>query len=161
MNTACIRTVRLPDDKPAILSFIDGMQHFEHALEPDRRVDPTVAEEFLADISARVTERSGAMLIAEDGGSAAGWAVVYRETNEIYVASEERDFAFISELYVAENVRGRGIGKALIAACEEWARVRKLSVIMIGVLGGNAQADAIYREAGYRTYYVQLRKYLR
>ena len=32
-----IREARLPADEPAILSFIDGLQDYEAAFEPDRR----------------------------------------------------------------------------------------------------------------------------
>ena len=35
-----IRAARLPEDEPAILSFIWGLQEFENAFEPNRRLDP-------------------------------------------------------------------------------------------------------------------------
>jgi GNAT superfamily N-acetyltransferase len=155
-----IRSARLPDDKSAILSFIDGSQSFEHAIERDRRIDPSVAEEFFAIITARVAERDGAMLIAEEDGRAVGWGVVYPEENDVYVVAGQRTYAYISELFVEERLRGRGIGRALMAACEAWARRRGLGVMMIGVLPGNTRADAIYRRAGYAPYALQLRKYL-
>lgn len=153
--------MRLPDDRSALLSFIDGSQRFEHAFEPDRRLDETVAEEFFAELIALVASRKGVVFVAELEGAAAGWAVAYPDDNDIYVVPEERTFAYISELYVAEHVRGIGIGRALIAACENWARGRNLRVMMIGVLPGNARAHAIYRRAGYSTYALRLRKYLR
>ncbi|HEY1709143.1 MAG TPA: GNAT family N-acetyltransferase [Rhizomicrobium sp.] len=156
-----IRDAQFPRDKPAVLSFIDGLQRFEQAVELDRRVDSTVADEFFADITARVAAKGGAMLVAERDGTALGWAVVYHEQNDVYVLPEEREFAYISELYVLEAARGQGVGKQLIAACEAWARKHQLGVIMIGVLPGNVRADAIYRNAGYSTYSTQLRKYLR
>ena len=156
-----VRIARLPDDNAAMLSFIDGMQLFEHAIEPDRRIDATVAQEFFVEIFARVQSRGGAVLVYEDSGALFGWAVVYRDENDIYVRSEERAFALISELFVVEAARGRGIGKALIAACEDWARARALDVVMINVLRDNRRADRIYRAAGFETYYTGLRKYLR
>jgi len=156
-----IRPVRLPDDKNAILSFIDGMQQFEHALEPDRRIDATVAEEFFTVTFARLRARGGVALAYEEQGSPVGWAVVYRDENDVYVQSDERQFALISELFVVEAARGRGIGKTLIAACEEWARDQGLNVVMINVLRDNRRAEKIYRAAGFETYYTGLRKYLR
>src|SRR6267142_3733557 len=113
MDVAGIRPARLPGDKPAILSFINGMQHFERELEADRRVDDTVAEDFFSEITRRVETKSGAMLIAEEGGKPIGWAVVYREQNEVFVLEEERSFAYLSELYVCESARGKGIGRLL------------------------------------------------
>ena len=44
-----IRLARLPDDEPAILSFIWGLQKFENAFEANRRLDPAFAAEHWAD----------------------------------------------------------------------------------------------------------------
>ncbi len=35
-----VRDARLPQDEPAILSFITGLQDYEAAFEPNRRRDP-------------------------------------------------------------------------------------------------------------------------
>jgi GNAT superfamily N-acetyltransferase len=155
-----IRSARLPEDKPVILAFIDGMQRFEHAIEPDRRIDPGVAEEFFTDIFARIADKMGVAFIAEEGGEKLGWAAAYREQNDVYVRADEREFAHVSELYVVEAARGKGVGRALIAACEEWARGLPVKVLTISVLEGNKRAATIYRKAGFATYYVGLRKYL-
>jgi GNAT superfamily N-acetyltransferase len=155
-----IRPARLPEDKSAILTFIQGLQVFEHAMEPDRRTDATVAEEFYREITSRVQKRKGQILIAELGGQAVGWAVVYPDENDIYVEARERTFAYISELFVVEETRGTGVGRNLIAACESWARDRGITVMLIGVLSGNRRAEAIYRQAGFAPYATQLRKYL-
>lgn len=50
------------------------------------------------------------MFVAEGEGEFKG---------EAFVVSEERDYAYIFELFVVEAVRGEGVGRALIAACEE------------------------------------------
>ena len=156
-----IRPARLPADKPAILRFIQGLQDFERAIEADRRTDAKVAEEFYDEITDRVQKRNGQILIAELEGRAVGWAVVYAEENEIYVLAEERNNAYISELFVREERRGTGVGRALITACENWARAKGITVMMIGVLSGNTHADALYRRAGFVPYALQLRKHLR
>jgi GNAT superfamily N-acetyltransferase len=160
MSALSIRAVRLPEDRDAILAFIDGLQHFEHAIEPDRRTDAMVAGEFFDQLMGRVA-KDGAALIAEEDGCAVGWAVVLPEENDVYVVAEERRYAYISELYVDEGARGAGIGRALVAACEAWARDKAFALIKIGVLPGNARAEKIYRLLGYDTYALSLRKYLR
>src|SRR4051812_35889191 len=115
-----IREARLPDDRPAILRFIAGLQNFEKQIEPDRRVDETVAEEFYAVVLDRLAKRHGAVFIAEADGVAVGWAQAHEEENAIYVMPEERRYGHIAELYVIDDRRGHGIGRALIAACEVW-----------------------------------------
>jgi GNAT superfamily N-acetyltransferase len=157
-----IRKARLPDDKPTILSFIMRLQRFEQAFEPDRRLDSSVAEEFYAVLIERIARRNGRMMIAERAArEPLGWAAAWEDENEVYVHAEERTFGYIAELYVNEEARGRGIGKALIVACEDWARERGLKMMMIGVLAKNPGAHGVYRSAGFADYATILRKYLR
>ena len=161
-ETYRIRPARLPEDKPAILGFIMGLQRFENAIEPDRRIDATVAAEFYPVITERVAAGNGCILIAESSdGRVLGWAVAYESWSEIYVRAEERTYGYIAELYVVEEARGQGLGRALIASCETWAKGRELKVMIIGALARNKAAFAAYRSAGFADYATELRKYLR
>lgn len=156
-----IRAARLPEDKPAILGFIMGLQRFERAIEPDRRVDPTVADEFYPLIVERVARRNGCILIAESPAGPVGWATAYEDDNEIYVHADERTHGYIAELYVVEEARGQGAGRALLEGCENWARGRGLKAMIVGALAGNRRAERIYRDVGFEPYVTLLRKYLR
>ena len=161
MNPFRIREAKLPDDKPALLEFILGSQHFEHQFEPDRRLDAPVAEEHFTRLSADVSRRNGRIFVAEGAkGELFGWSVAHERENEIFVVPEERLIGYIAELYVIEEGRGKGIGRALIEACENWGRSRGLKAMMIGVLSGNARARRIYEASGFAPYAIELRKYL-
>lgn len=155
-----IRAARFPDDEPALLSFIAGLQRHEHRFEPDRRIDPAVAEDYFAVLMKRVAEHQGRIFIAEMGGVAIGWAVFVVEQNAIYVVEGERTYGYVAELFVNEEARGRGIGQALIKACESEGRAKGLKLMMIGVLAGNQRAGSVYTLAGYSPYATELRKYL-
>ena len=72
----------------------------------------------------------------------------------------ERRLAYIAELYVEAAARGTGMGRALIAACIDWARGRGIGLIEIGVLAGNGRARKIYEGAGFVPYAMQLRQKL-
>jgi GNAT superfamily N-acetyltransferase len=157
-----IREADLAHDKSAFLSFIMGSQAHEHAFEPNRRLDPPVAEEYLAKMLSLLAERPGAIFVAADDADAAiGWGVVVEQDDDVFVVAEERRHAYVAELFVVETLRRAGLGRALIAACEDWARARGLNVMQIGVLPGNAGAHSLYRRQGYADYGIQLRKYLR
>ncbi len=156
-----IRPARLPGDKPALLSFIDGLQAFEYAFEPNRRLDATVAAEHFAKIEREIAEKGGAIFVAAGADDApVGWAVVHENLLAGFVVEAERRTAYIAELYLVEAARGRGAGRALIQACEDWARGRGIGIVMIGVLPGNRGAHAVYRKGGYVDYAVELRKRL-
>jgi GNAT superfamily N-acetyltransferase len=85
--------------------------------------------------------------------------VVEREM-DVYVVEADRRVAYLQELYLVEAARGIGAGRALMAACEDWARAHKIPVMHIGVVAGNTRAHDIYKAAGFVDYAVDLRKYL-
>ena len=157
-----IREADLARDRTAFLAFIMGSQQYEYAFEPNRRLDPSVAEEHLAKMLALLGERGGRIFVAaDDADQAVGWGIVVEQEDDIYVVAEERRYAYVAELFVVEPLRGSGAGRALIAACEDWSRAHGHTVMQIGVLSGNVRAHDIYRRQGYADYGIQLRKYLR
>lgn len=151
-----IRAARLPDDKPVLIGFIDGLQRYEAEFESDRRLDAAYAE----DQFAHLMKKAGAIFVAEFGATAVGWISVYVDDAPPYVIAAERRRAYVSELFVESSARGQGVGRALIAACEDWARAQGVCVIQIGHLSANARAAKVYEEAGYGPYVVLRRKRL-
>ncbi|MGH6871432.1 MAG: GNAT family N-acetyltransferase [Rhizomicrobium sp.] len=155
-----IRDAIWPQDRAAARSFIDGSQKFEKTFEPNRRVDSTVASEYFDVLIDAAANHGGIVRIAEAGGRAAGWVVAWIELDDPYVLAEELRYAYISELFVEEDFRGMGIGRALIGECEAWGRAQGTRVMQIGVLPGNDRAAKIYGRAGYAPYGWRLRKYI-
>lgn len=155
-----IRSVRLPGDRAAVLSFIDASQAYESAFEPNRRLDARVADEHLASLLAQIEKHQGLNLIAEIDGHPIGWAVARVLEMDLFVKAEDRLCGYVSELFVVETYRGRRIGRALLTRCEEHFRALGLKSVMIGSLAGNARALSAYRSAGYAPYAIELRKAL-
>ena len=161
MSRFHIRKARLADDKPAILGFIFALQQHEGAFEPNRRLDAQVAEEHYATLIPHVAAHNGQVLVAEDEARhAIGWAAAYEDGGDVFIRAEERAYGFLAELYVVEAARGAGVGRALIAACEDWARGCGLVSLRIGLLARNVDALKVYERAGYTPYALQMRKYL-
>jgi GNAT superfamily N-acetyltransferase len=100
------------------------------------------------------------MLIAEDGGKPVGWAFAHDERAELFVVEPERRHGFLAELYVTPEVRGKGLGRALIESCEKWARERGHRLLTVGVLAQNPSAIRAYEGAGYAPYVMIMRRYL-
>ncbi len=155
-----IREARFPEDAPIALRFVMALQKYERDFEPDRRTDASVAEEYLAILRKQAAKNGQVFIAQSENGEALGWAVIYEDEAELYVVAEERIFGRLTELYVAPEARGKGVGRALITACEDWARARGLKHIVIGALSENALAIAAYQASGYVPYVSLLRKYL-
>jgi GNAT superfamily N-acetyltransferase len=155
-----IRPLRLPEDEPAVLAYIQGLQDYELGFEGNRRRDPAFAVDHWRDVQHRCAEKHGAIFIAEQGGNPVGWAFTYEEHGELFIAEPERRHGFLAEIYVVPGARGAGHGKALIQACEAWSRGRGHKLLMIGVLAKNARAIRAYEGVGYEPYALTLRRYL-
>jgi GNAT superfamily N-acetyltransferase len=155
-----VREARLPADEPAILAFINGLQDYEAAFEPDRRRDPNFAIEHWRELQHRCAEKHGIVLIAEDGGKAVGWAFAHDEKAEVFVVEPERSHGFLAELFLMPEARGKGLGRALIEGCEAWARGRGHKLLTVGVLAKNPAAIRAYEGAGYAPYVAIMRRYL-
>jgi GNAT superfamily N-acetyltransferase len=155
-----IRDARLPQDEPAILSFITGLQDYEAAFEPDRRRDPDFAVDHWRDVQHRCAEAHGVFVIAEQEGRPVGWAFAHDTPGHLFVVEPERRHGSIAELFVVPEARGAGHGRALIQGCEEWAKQRGHKLLTLGVLAGNRCALRSYEGAGYAPYTIIMRRYL-
>jgi GNAT superfamily N-acetyltransferase len=92
-----------------------------------------------------------AMLIAELDGKPAGCA--YLVTLVDYF--NERPHAHLSVLAVDKAAEGKGIGSALLAACEQWARSRGSDRLTLSALVTNARARALYERRGFGGEYIR------
>jgi len=81
-------------------------------------------------------------LVAEVGSQAVGLTWVRIE-------STDRAVANLYQMWVKPQFRGRGIGRALLAAAIEWARLAGVASIELGVTYGDTSAMRMYAKAGF------------
>ena len=92
-----------------------------------------------------------AMLIAELDGKPAGCA--YLVTLIDYF--NERPHAHLSVLAVDKPAEGKGVGSALLDACEQWARSRGSDRLTLSALVTNSRARSLYERRGFNGEYVR------
>ena len=68
--------------------------------------------------------------------------------------------AYVNELATSEEAQGRGAGKALLQACEQWAREQGFRTIALSTGASNTHALGFYHYLGYRDEDVKLVKLL-
>ncbi len=96
------------------------------------------------------------MFVAEDEqGKRLGFATVSHSTHFTGVSQ-----AYIGELATDEAAEGRGAGKALAQACEQWAREQGYSILSLTTGAANERALGFYRHLGYQDEDVTLVKLL-
>ncbi len=86
---------------------------------------------------------NGAVLVAAVGGEVVGRVSITRDPHP--ASPHVADFG----LMVASTHRMRGIGTALLAAAEEWARGAAVTKLELHVFPHNEGAIALYEKAGY------------
>jgi ribosomal protein S18 acetylase RimI-like enzyme len=62
-----------------------------------------------------------------------------------------RRWAAIDNIVVQADQRGRGIGRLLMAAAQDWAKARGLYEVELTVFEFNDAARHLYENLGYRT----------
>ncbi|NYI41961.1 GNAT family N-acetyltransferase [Demequina lutea] len=102
--------------------------------------EPTyaVAERSFASILAH---QGAALLVASAGEGIVGYALVYEQPTLF----ADGPSAYVQELMVDEARRGSGIGGALMAAAEQWARDRGCRYVRLAT----SMAEEFYRARGY------------
>jgi GNAT superfamily N-acetyltransferase len=98
-------------------------------------------------VEAQLADPDVAILVHDDAGALAGVCIVrIARAPEIQV---ERSRAEITDLYVREPARRRGIGRALAEAGAAWARGRGAERIEVRVAAANPAAAAFWRASGF------------
>ena len=92
-----------------------------------------------------------ALIVAEvheqsaDSTTIAG--VAFMQTHVDYFTSERH--AHLGILSVAEWAEGKGVGRALLEAVDDWARRMGYRFVTLNVFAGNLRARKVYERAGY------------
>lgn len=115
-------------------------------LPPWRDQDEALAagRRWLEDSLAEASSGGGAVFVAADAGAIAG-VISVRAARHF---TGERD-GYIGELAVARRAARRGIGRALVAAADGWARDRGLANLTLHTGAFNPGARAFYAALGF------------
>ncbi len=145
--------------RPATEADLDamvGLLRELFAVEEDFAFDPARQRRGLAQLIGAPTEQR-AVLVADAGGEVVGMATV-----QVVVSTAEGGAAgLVEDVVVRSDWRGRGIGRGLLQALEEWARARGVTRLQLLADSSNAPALGFYRAARWTpTRLVALRRRL-
>jgi len=73
---------------------------------------------------------------------------------------DRADAAYIYDIAVDEEFRGRGFGRAALEQADDWARMAGYAAIGLNVFGFDADAQRLYSSAGYRVVSTEMLKTL-
>jgi GNAT superfamily N-acetyltransferase len=126
-----------------------------------------LAESFDADLAAKSTGADTLRLVAERDGRVAGWLTAHVEQPAASAAHQlVRDLGWVrlvvDALMVEQTLWRQGIGTALLAAAESWARDRGASIVRLSTYAEGPVAVPFYeRHLGYQRRSILFQKPLR
>ena len=130
-------------DRPFVLGLVPEL----HAFGPPPWRDPRVMHEVDEGVIGAALDGDfddAIVLVAELDGVPVGFIHLCEE-DDYYTGP----CAHVGDVVVTERARGRGVGRALLAAGESWARERGYDLLSLNVFLGNARARALYEELGF------------
>jgi RimJ/RimL family protein N-acetyltransferase len=104
-------------------------------------------------IGEMIRDGSSLSLVAEADGDVVGNVLVSVERSVV------SDHVGTLSICVADGWREVGIGSALVAAAQAWARERGLAKVALGVFPDNERAIVVYEHAGFEREGLRRRQY--
>ncbi len=133
----------------------DSMRPYDENYPPAA----AIIDDYFSYLVSEVAETSGTFLLAEDDGRPIGFACVFGLIPPFTPDEDPAHFTFISDLYVEPAYHGQGIGKALLARAEAYAKALGAPRIELAVHAANP-AMALYTHLDYRQRLVIMTKRL-
>jgi GNAT superfamily N-acetyltransferase len=133
-----------PDDREFIISLVPELLSFGPPPWRDARQMTPVDVRVVGDAVDGRSPGSSVLIAEDDLGTRLGF---------IHVTEEDDYYAgacgHIGDVVVAREARGRGVGAALLAAGEQWARARGYRLLSLNVFVDNTEARSLYERSGF------------
>jgi ribosomal protein S18 acetylase RimI-like enzyme len=137
---------RTAADRQVLLGFIRELQEAERAMHDSRLPGDEVA----GLCCQALLDRGAEILIAESAGKPVGFVAGWLEEDDDPLQTAEwRRHGYVSDVFVAPEWRGRGIGQQLLRAIGDRLRDRGAKRLRICALAANETAIEAFRRFGF------------
>jgi ribosomal protein S18 acetylase RimI-like enzyme len=156
MTASVTVTAYRPEDRDAVLALASRLCIGVAPWRPAAGVRSAVRDWVEESVDAAGNDQAVFVArVAGPGGEVVGMVAVTEQRHWSGVLD-----AYVGELATAEHLEGRGIGRALLAAAEEWAASRGLAHITLETGAANTRARGFYGALGYVDEEVRLTRVL-
>ena len=144
----------VPNDRAFVLSLAPRLAIGKQPWRDVERWVNTV-EEWLTESINQHNQKTVVLIAENERGEPLGFATVSHNTH--FTGQPQ---AYIGELATGETSEGRGVGSALVEACEQWAREQGYKIITLTTGAGNTRALRFYDRLGFQKEDITLTKLL-
>ena len=100
-------------------------------------------------------EISTKLIVAEEDGKAVGFMLCLLSPNT--PVFKERKIGVISDVFVLEERRRKGVAKKMLDVAVKWFKKNKVRSVRLGVANDNLEARAVWRRMGFEPYMIYKR----
>lgn len=130
----------------------------EFRLSPNLRPPSETQEHYARYLRQHLVGENSVAFVAEDSGRL--MAMVQARIYQAIAVMNVAQTGYISNLYVLEAWRRRGIGSELVERAVEWLRGRGVPVVSLEIHVANRAAIELYRKSGFADYTVKMSRRL-
>lgn len=138
-------------DIPRLLLLWQAQYTFHHNLDPDYYVNNSkeLDEKFKEYLTIAIEKDTPRILVAKEGDRMVGF-ITFEESSEEYLDNKTKEFGVVIELYVLEDMRGKGVGQTLLTAAEAFFRSKELHQVKLQCSMYGKNALEFYDHLGYK-----------
>lgn len=140
-----------PKDETAVKKCITELKKYESQFDPDYSTsEESVNRLFISILKEK--ENGGEIFVAESNDKVIAFASLGIDDKNDELIVNKIPTAYISDIIVLEEYRGKGIGKALLKKAEDFAKEKGLKYIKLIVFSENNKASGLYKSFGFEDY---------
>jgi ribosomal protein S18 acetylase RimI-like enzyme len=106
-------------------------------------------------LEAKFQEISTKLIVAEEDGKVVGFMLCLLSPNT--PVFKERKIGVISDVFVLEERRRKGVAKKMLDVAIKWFKKNKVRSVRLGVANDNLEARAAWRQVGFVPYMIYKR----
>lgn len=106
-------------------------------------------------LKAKFDEISTKLIVAEEDGKIVGFLLCLLSPN--VPVFKERKVGVISDVFVLEERRRKGIARKMLDVAVKWLQKNKVRTLQLGVAHDNLEARAVWRTLGFEPYMIYKR----
>ena len=149
-----------PGDINAIKQCLVELQDFERKYDC-RMVDGiTTVNELMKHLIKNCDTQCGTIFVAEENNIVIGFVAVQAKVKSKDIHDKPYLYAYISDLFVAGEWRGKRVGQRLLTEAEAFARSQNAKTLKLDVFAENMDALNLYKRIGFEAYLISLEKKL-
>ena len=146
----------------ALVDFVSAIQEHERVSVSELKSGGEIGEQYALRILDMAQKNNGVVLIATEHDQEIGMICVWvDEDDDMLLKDEFRQHAYISDIYVSDNWRGKGVAQALTQAAEALMLERGCDRIRVCSKATNKQAVSFYSADDFKPYEIIYSKTLR